>query len=311
MNNRTNDATGSTPATAAFGANNDPNPNGPPLVPPLVVVAAADAKTPVPLNSRRVNANAVHANGPAAAPPVLPPVNHDNKFAPNPATDASVAGCGDTDMTGAGCGDTDMTGTAATPEPDIDLAPMSTPAGFGTAGSVGAVPAAPTAPEGGTPTAAAICATRASTATSTNADDPPSPRLPRSAGAPPVAGPSSTPAEPPPREPPAPGTGPCSRASGVTAARSSGALRESGSSTASGTATADCRSCGACAWAGAELAGRGPPRVATCVKGDSDVLASEDPDDPPEPRVSANATGTDTSAAPTHRVTAIAPTRPT
>ena len=129
MNNRTIDATGSTPATAAFGANNDPNPNGPPLVPPLVVVAAADAKTPVPLNSRRVNANAVHANGPAAAPPVLPPVNHDNKFAPNPATDASVAGCGDTDMTG----------TAATPEPDIDLAPMSTPAGFGTAGSVGAV----------------------------------------------------------------------------------------------------------------------------------------------------------------------------
>jgi hypothetical protein len=44
---------------------------------------------------------------------------------------------------------------------------------------------------------------------------------------------------------------------------------------------------------------------------DAPESAELDPDDPPDPVVSANATGTDATAEPTPNATANAPTRPT
>ena len=57
---------------------------------------------------------------------------------------------------------------------------------------------------------------------------------------------------------------------------------------------------------------RAAPRdAADDVDPDEAVDASDEPVEPPEPVVSANATGTDATAAPTPRATANAPTRPT
>ena len=59
-----------------------------------------------------------------------------------------------------------------------------------------------------------------------------------------------------------------------------------------------------------------PPRPARPARGDGLVAEeaadeSDDPVEPPEPVVSANATGTDATAEPTPNATASAPTRPT
>ena len=115
MNRRTKEPNGSAPADAAFGANNDPKPSS---GPPLVVVEAAGAVLAERPNSRRVNANAVHINGPASVlSPAPVPDSHDNKFAPMPSTDVVAAGLGAAVMPGeaaaAAAGDT---ATAGPPE---------------------------------------------------------------------------------------------------------------------------------------------------------------------------------------------------
>jgi hypothetical protein len=89
-----------------------------------------------------------------------------------------------------------------------------------------------------------------------------------------------------------------------TGARSaSGATSVSGTST-TGSDTASDSGEGSCADP------RDPSRDAL-VDGASDESDSEDPVEPPEPRVSAYATGIDAAAAPIPNVTASAPTRPT
>jgi len=56
---------------------------------------------------------------------------------------------------------------------------------------------------------------------------------------------------------------------------------------------------------------RAAPRDGADDDADEADDASDEPVEPPEPVVSANATGTDATAAPTPRATANAPTRPT
>lgn len=77
MNIRTNCANGPAPVAFALGDTNKA----------LPADAAADAETEPFPKSRRVNANAVHINGPATGTSPEPPeANHDHKLAPNPLT---------------------------------------------------------------------------------------------------------------------------------------------------------------------------------------------------------------------------------
>jgi hypothetical protein len=313
MNSRTNDATGSTPAAAAFGANNDPNPNNPPLV---VVVAAAGTDTPEPPNSRRVNANAVHANGPAAGtPPPLPPLSHDNNAAPNPDTElpTAAAGAAAADITG-----TAPAGRTAAAEPDPDpVRPAADSAvdepiaadGNTAAGNTG--DACPcdiprslgdgTAP-GGTGTGIADDPAAESAGILTGDS---STAAPRRRGAP--TGASITTDGPPLRARLARGAG-----AGAVCGAGAETSPVCGASGNSGTTVAV--TTGAAGSTTAAPPARVPPRVATRVDPESVDPESDDsvdpPVDPPEPRVSAKATGIDTNAAPTPNVTARAPTRP-
>jgi hypothetical protein len=303
MNSRTNDATGSTPAAAAFGANNEPNPNNSPLV---VVVAVAGTDTPEPPNSRRVNANAVHANGPASGlPPPLPPVSQDNKVGPNPDTELPTAA--------AGVGAADITGTApagrtaaAEPEPDPvrpaadsavdepivaagntgDACPCDIPRSLGDG----------TAP-GGTGTGIADDPAAESAGILTGDS---STAAPRRRGAPPGA--SITTDGPPLRARLARGAG-----AGAVCGAGAETSPVCGASGNSGTTVAV--TTGAVVSTTAAPPARAPPRVATRVDPESGDSV-DPPVDPPEPRVSAKATGIDTNAAPTPNVTARAPTRP-
>jgi hypothetical protein len=123
MNNRTNDATGSTATVAACGANNvDMAGCGS----PLLTVAAGAAVRDRPPSSRRENATAVHINGAAAGPSPPPPVvNHDNRSGPRSDTEPAPANRGDTVITG---GDTEVADSVATAASD-DPVPESTGAG--------------------------------------------------------------------------------------------------------------------------------------------------------------------------------------
>lgn len=257
-----------------------------------------------PFSSRRAAANAAHANGAApGTPSPAPPDNHANNPAPNEPT-TPVAAAGAADITGAAAAAAAATGTDAAPAApettDIGALTVTDAAGTAAAAAARAGESLPTANTGAEPTATSPRPPPARTGVADAAGTPP-----------------SEPDSAPPDRPPEPPTG----TTGTTGAAeprpdSAPALSAedeerprdevtAGESAPSGTED------------GADAGELTPPRAPVRdPRPEPTDEASEDPDDeepvdPSEPCRSANATGIDTTAAPTPRATANAPTRPT
>lgn len=264
--------TAATPATAGS--------TGSPL---LTTAAAAAAVDPRP-DSRRVAANAVHINGAANGPPPLPPPpNHADKLAPKPVAkpDAPAARGGTTTA------DVSDTCNADTTTPATGFTKSSEPVGAPTrpetspTGTLADDRGDAVNPEFSTPRGPP--AAPAAAATATGPPDPgtlagdcgrsASPERPASPRPPTSAG-ATPPARPLTAEPPPAGFDKPAREPAPTAARRDGTLGF----------------------------------VDTLEAAPSDA---PDPADPPDPVVSANATGTADTAEPIPNATAKAPTRPT
>ncbi len=253
---------------------------------PVLTAADGFAVRADPLNSRRAAANAAHANGAAAGPsPLPPPPNHANTEPPRPLTRPDAAA--------------DITGGAAT--------------GVAFTASTTVGPAAPpsaVAGESSTASTELVSTSRAwrgdTSTVSTLSTNPASP-----------AAPATTDSGRPWRAAdvePAPGS--------LTAELRPSASADESPSDAEATSSetrAPARA-GAFVEGSAESAPEPPRPVRTAPRAgwvaddpdDPDASAeSDDPVEPPDPVVSANATGTATTADPTPSATANAPTRPT
>ncbi len=265
---------------------------------PVLTAAAAGATVRTdPPNSRRAAANADHANGTTAGPsPAPPPPNHANTFPPSPLTRPEAA-----DITGA-----EATGGATTSTTGTDTESEESP--IATSGeSATATPesATSTRPDRTERSARGIRADASSTpASSTPAPAEPAPAELERDGR--VTDPARTPEDPAESPPttdgadapnPEPDPRPRTTAAESLAAESSAVVPPP-----------------------AVSAAPDPPRPARPAPRDGaddfvpdgEPAESEEPVDPDEPVVSANATGNDdANAEPTPNATANAPTRPT
>ena len=275
---------------------------------PLLVAASGVTAAAVLPNSRRLNASAVHISGAAAGvPPLVPLCSHDNRPPPKPDTDelhdagwaaviagATAAGASlTTEAPAAGAPTTSTTEAAGTAAPGAG----DVPNGAGADGVPG-IRSEPVRPPTGSPPVAEAAARwrwREVFPESVGPPESTGPTLAADSSTPPGSrppDPSRPSAESAPAEPdagrPAPGTRPRTGRDGPPdpdEAAIEGRLAEEDR--------------------GVEDRG--------VEDADDEPEASEpaEPVDPPEPVVSANATGTDATAEPTPNATANAPTRPT
>ena len=256
---------------------------------PALTAADGFAVRADPLNSRRAAANAAHANGAAAGPsPLPPPPNHANTEPPRPLTRPDAA-----DITG-GVAVGVATGVASTAS--TTAVPAAPPSAISDESSTATTESASTsrAKRGDTPTGFSVSTTPVSPATPATTD---SGRPCRAAAAEPAPG--SLPAE---LRPPA--------TAGESLSDAEATSRDPRPPARAGASVE-----------GSAESGPEPPRSvrvaprAGLVADDpdeADVSAeSDDPVEPPDPVVSASATGTATTADPTPNATANAPTRPT
>ena len=258
---------------------------------PLLVAAAGVTEAAVVLNSRRLNASAVHISGAAAgASPSLPAPNHDNRPAPRPDTDEVVDAGWAAVITGA-CAAEGATTASTTGGAVADAGADGVP---GTRSE-------PVRPPTGSPPVAGTAGAPAA-GLRWREVFPESVGPPESAG-PTLAGGSSAPpgSRPPDPSRPSAESAPTEPAAGTPAPRTRPRTGPDGppnpdEAVAEGLPVED---------RGVEDRG--------VEDADDEPEASEpaEPVDPPEPVVSANATGTDATAEPTPNATANAPTRPT
>ena len=238
--------------------------------------AGADVRA-APPNSRRLAAATVHANGPAAGPSPEPPeANHANRFEPTPRTPPTAAAARGAVITGA-----DAAAGAHTAGADTAGADTATSAPVTESATVGAESLPPTGattdPRDGTDASAEPGLTPTEPGATTAPE--------RRSRALPADDPGPTPPLRPPEE-----------------AATGDSFRDDSPPTSLLTEP--------------PRPARAGPRDGALVESDAaDPEAAEsaelDPDDPPDPVVSANATGTDATAEPTPNATAKAPTRPT
>ena len=260
---------------------------------PVLTAAAGFTGRDTPPNSRRAAANAVHANGAAAGPSPLPsPPNHANTEPPRPLTRPDTAA----DITGgAATGAASTTSTASDPEagPSAITGESSTATGESTSTTRAGRGEAPTAPTFPTTSASSTTPATTDSGRPVRADE--------------LAEPGSLAAE---SRPPATAVESPSGAEGTDpraparAGTSAPADESDGSDESDPEPPRPVRA--------APRDGFVDPDPDDVVDAESDDAAeSEDPVEPPDPVVSANATGTATTADPTPNATANAPTRPT
>jgi len=255
---------------------------------PVLTAAAGFTGRDTPPNSRRAAANAVHANGAAAGPsPSAPPPNHANTEPPRPLTRPDTAA----DITGgAATGAASTTSTASDPQsgPSAATGESSTATGESTSTTRAGRGEAPTAPTFPTTSASSTTPATTDSGRPARADEPAEPGSLAAESRPPataVESPSDT-EDTDPRPPARAGTS--VEGSAESAPEPPRPVRA------------------------APRAGFVDPDPDDVVDAESDDAAeSEDPVEPPDPVVSANATGTATTADPTPSATANAPTRPT
>jgi len=258
---------------------------------PLLVAAAGVTEAAVVLNSRRLNASAVHISGAAAGvPPLVPLCSHDNRPPPRPDTDEVVDAGWAAVITGA-CAAEGATTASTTGGAVADAGADGVP---GTRSE-------PVRPPTGSPPVAGTAGAPAA-GLRWREVFPESVGPPESAG-PTLAGGSSAPpgSRPPDPSRPSAESAPTEPAAGTPAPRTRPRTGPDGppnpdEAVAEGLPVED---------RGVEDRG--------VEDADDEPEASEpaEPVDPPEPVVSANATGTDATAEPTPNATANAPTRPT
>ena len=250
---------------------------------PVLTAAAGFTGRDTPPNSRRAAANAVHANGAAAGPSPLPsPPNHANTEPPRPLTRPDTAA----DITGgAATGAASTTSTASDPAagPSAITGESSTATGESTSTTRAGRGEAPTAPTFPTTSASSTTPATTDSGRPARADEPAEPGSLAAESRPPataVESPSDAEVTDP--RPPA--------RAGASVAGSAESAPEPP------------RPVRAAPRAG--LVADDPDEAETSAE-------SDDPVEPPDPVVSANATGTATTADPTPSATANAPTRPT